>query len=456
MLFGNKRDRFILFLSSVLFLASACQDREAKIAETIDLSQRYLHEGDSHRAVELLKDLSDDYPDELAVLEALAFARATAGDYLLAAHRFEQIARTDPKQSHYLLYAAKSLQAGSELEQARELYREYLQIDPTDAMVWNALGELHESLDQPDEAIKAYMEKDRLKPSGSNAFRLGKLFSHQANTAEAESWYQVAIELDDGSKPEPYIGLLGLAMEQANYPLMEKIITEIDNLFPGELDVSPLSSSRAQLAKWRQKQEEQERKFREEERITRELKEKEETERRAQLLAKNEKEPPEEPPPPPPITAESLLQEARQLKLEGSYADAVANYWESLKLDDSRPEVWFELSETLLADDQLAWAEATALEAIRRNPQSTLFTMQYLAVAQLTKNPEQFLKELVRAKERLKESPEITLALARGYRNISQSKRNAAILYREVLEMLPNHPDRDAIQAELDEVLQSR
>ena len=460
MLRRKKRVLFTLFLSSVLFLASACQDREAKIAETIDLSHHFLDEGDSHRAIELLEDLSDNYPDDLAVLEALAFARASAGDHILAAHRFVQIVRTNPKRSHYLLYAAKSFQAGNEPEEAGELYREYLQLDPTNATVWSALGELHESLEQPDEAIKAYLETDRLKPSGSNAFRLGKLFTDQANTTEAESWYQVALELDDGSQPEPYIGLLDLAMEQADYPLVEKIITEIDKRFPGELDVSPLSSSRTQLAKWRQEQEEQARKLREAERIARQMKEREEAERRAQLLAKIEQEVPEEPPPPPPppppITADSLLREARQLKLEGHDADAVASYWESLKMDDSRAQVWFELSESLLADNQLPWAEATALEAIRRDPQSTLFTLQYLAVTQLTKSPEQFLKELIRAKVRLKESPEITLALARGYKNISHSTPNAIILYREVLEMLPNHPDSKAIQAELDEVLQPR
>ena len=456
MLRRKKRVLFTLFLSSVLFLASACQDREAKIAETIDLSHHFLDEGDSHRAIELLEDLSDNYPDDLAVLEALAFARASAGDHILAAHRFVQIVRTNPKRSPYLLYAAKSFQAGNELEEAGELYREYLQLDPTNATVWSALGKLHESLEQPDEAIKAYLEKDLLKPSGSNAFRLGKLFSDQANTTEAESWYQVALELDDGSQPEPYIGLLGLAMEKADYPLVEKIITEIDKRFPGELDVSPLSSSRTQLANWRQEQEEQARKLRKAERIARQMKEREEAEHRAQLLAKIEQEVPEEPPPPPPITADSLLREARQSKLEGHDADAVASYWESLKLDDSRAQVWFELSETLLADNQLPWAEATALEAIRRDPQSTLFTLQYLAVAQLTKSPEQFLKELIRAKERLKESPEITLALARGYKNISRSTPNAIIFYREVLEMLPNHPDSKAIQAELDEVLQLR
>ena len=119
MLLSNKRDQFILFLCAMLFLTSACQDREAKIAETIDLSQSYLESGDSYRAVEVLKDLSDDYPNDLLVLEALAFALAQAEDHIPAAHRFEQIARTNAKQSHYLLYAANSLQAGNALEPER-------------------------------------------------------------------------------------------------------------------------------------------------------------------------------------------------------------------------------------------------------------------------------------------------------------------------------------------------
>ena len=461
-LIHKKRIFARLFLLLPILTLNACRDRESEIAETISIANQNLAAGEGERAIAMLERLNNTYPGDLALLESLAFAYAEQGDFMLAAHYFLEIANSDPAEKQYLIYAGETLKRGEDLEGAAEAYREYLKFQPTSAEAWNTLGQITESLLQPRAAIEAYLESHRLKPAGRSALRLGTLFSELGNVAQAESWYQIAIELGDGSEAQAYLGLLALALELKNYPLAEKIVKHIDAIYPGKLDVSHLAFSRSELERWREQHEKLSRKLEEQERIAQELsektaaarKEEQEVALRASELAEAElKLAALELSPPPPSAAE-FIDNARRLRQDQRLSEATQKYWEAIKLDDSRPEIWYELSETLLQDNQLAWAEATALEALRRNSQSSLFNLQYLAVAQRSKAPEEFLRELIKAKERIPHSPEITLALARGYKNITQSHRNAAILYREFLEMVPYHPNRDAIETELNALAQ--
>jgi predicted Zn-dependent protease len=118
-------------------------------------------------------------------------------------------------------------------------------------------------------------------------------------------------------------------------------------------------------------------------------------------------------------------------------------------MDDTKARAWYQLSDAQFADNQVAWAEGTALEAVRREPANARYTLHYLKVVQASKKPSDFLRELVKAKTRINDSPEITLALARAYSVIGGSNRNAAILYREFLKMAPRHPERTVAEEEL-------
>ena len=152
---------------------------------------------------------------------------------------------------------------------------------------------------------------------------------------------------------------------------------------------------------------------------------------------------------PPPPTPSDFLKEARRSLESEDFTGAIKNYWASLNLDDKPAEIWHELSGLLLEDGQTGLAEATAMEAVRREPQSILYTMHYLRVAQTTKEPEAFLQEIMDAKQKIPDSPDIILTLARGYKAIDHNYRDAAILYRQFLDIAPSHPERSKAEAEL-------
>ena len=143
---------------------------------------------------------------------------------------------------------------------------------------------------------------------------------------------------------------------------------------------------------------------------------------------------------PPPPTSRSLLLEARELKAAGNYNSSILNFRQSLAINDREASTWNELSETLELDGQLRYAEATSLEAIRRDTLNITYTHQLLNILSQDENLFRYFRELKNAKEKFPYSPEITLSLARGYNNIINNPHNAIIFYEEFLQMAPNHP----------------
>lgn len=154
--------------------------------------------------------------------------------------------------------------------------------------------------------------------------------------------------------------------------------------------------------------------------------------------------------------ADRLLAEARALHQEGRLGQAVEAYYASLTLNDGDPEVWLEISRLHLEMGEPLWAETTALEAQRRAPFSVRYTLQVLRAAQQTKQPEEFLRELQEAHRTFPGEADLTLALARAYRDISGNRHAAAELLRQFLAQASAfHPERDIAEAELARLLEA-
>ena len=440
----NKKTALLFLLTSFLLLLS-CKSRETIMAEVIAKANENLSEGKLDQAIGLLEALNSRYDGETEIKEALAFAYAERNDYQRSAQIFSEIAGSDQNKVHFLLNAASILESAGKLEAAAAKYVEFLEHDSESARVWRTLGRISNKLNNPREAIESYLESYRIEPTGKSAVQLGGLFAELANMPQSESWYQTAIELADGSEVDAYLGLLSIALKQNNPESAERIVEHLDQAHPGELDVSNLASVRSDLARWR---------LEEQERLARELREKAEAARRAaaarreaeRLKAEADEAQEPEPEPENPL---SHLANARRLKSEGRFDEAIAEYWEAIKLNDASGSVWSELSSTYLQAGQESWAEVTALEAIRREPLNSHFNLQYLTAVRRTKDRFAYLEELKKAKKKLRDSPEVTLALARAYRDISGGARDAATFYREFLILAPNHPDREMVEAEL-------
>ena len=142
-----------------------------------------------------------------------------------------------------------------------------------------------------------------------------------------------------------------------------------------------------------------------------------------------------------------LLDDADQASLERDHETAIRLYWQALGQANSRADIWNRLSQAYLADSQVQNAETTALEAIRLEPREVNYTLDYLRVAQRSKQPAQFLAELETAYDRFPRSPEVALSLARAYERVGNNSTAARSLYQRFIEIAPKHPLRSEADA---------
>ncbi len=453
----RKRKYSIWFHCGICFFLFACGKPPPRVEESILVAHESLSSGNTEQAIVLLEDLLQRNPGHPAVLENLAFAYAQSGRHEMAAFYFSETADTGPDKVHFLLYAAEALDRSGKKTEAAENYVKYLVARPDSPVEWKKLGRLQEESNEFRNAAESYLQSQKLRPNGDNAIRLGKLFRKMNNRAQANNWFKAALESADGAEGDALLGLFEGALLEENYGQAEDWLTRLDDAHPGFLDQSHLARSRRELEQWRRRQDELQKQLLEQERIAKELRERA-TRRAAEAAALAETRKLEEEEArkmeaarikePPPPTAEGYLRQARDSHAAGR-GEAIKYYWASLKLDDKPAEIWHELSGLLLKEGKPGLSEATAMEAIRREPLSILYTMHYLRVAQETKDPEPFMEELISAKRKIPDSPDITLALARGYKSIRNNYREAAALYREFLERAPNHPEWSKAQTEL-------
>lgn len=141
-----------------------------------------------------------------------------------------------------------------------------------------------------------------------------------------------------------------------------------------------------------------------------------------------------------PRSIEELLADAETATLDRDYKSAIRKYWAAISISNNRAEVWNLLSRAYLIDGQRKNAETAALEAVRLKPAEVAYTLDYLRVAQRSKEPQVFLSELETAYDRFPASPEITLSLARAHERISQQTVTARNLYLRFIDIAPNHP----------------
>ena len=445
------------FLPLALLLA-ACVPTAENIEETIRKANVQLENGQEQDAIGLLESLNARLPGNAAILEALAFAYSQSGQPILAGITFAQIAETNASESHFLLYAGQSMRDAGEPQQAVAYYEKYLKTYPDSSTAWKTLGEISESLNEPLQAAESYLRAHQLNPSGEIAVRVGRIFHGVGNEMQAKTWFKDAVSRADGQESDALLGLFEIALIEKDFTNAEVIARRLDRDYPGEIEVSALAEKRGELKTWKAKQDELARQLAAQERITRELKEKAAREAaalvavREDALARStdaEQTTEAATSPAGPQSRREVLAEAEALKTAGDLTGAITKFWQAIKMDDTKAQAWYQLSDAQFADNQVAWAEGTALEAVRREPINARYTLHYLKVVQASKKPSEFLRELVKAKTRISDSPEITLALARAYSVIGGSNRNAAILYREFLEMAPRHPERTVAEEEL-------
>ncbi len=472
-----KRTGILFLFAWIIIGLFGCTPRDPDPGVTVAAAEEHRDAGDLDEAIELLATHRERDPGSPAILETIAFMYAERGDMTEAAFAFLERYEAVPDEPEYLLYAARSLRTDGDTRGAAGLYRRYLEVEPENRSIWQTLARLEEEAGRFNQAISAYTRVYRMREEPEVAARIGALFHGIRNPAQAENWYQTAARAD----PPPRRALTGafqLHMEQGRFRNAETALRALRVHYPEALEEPALARNEESLMTWLEQQAEtvrlvaalaaSDRSAAEQDREPEPVDAPAEHEAPGEpSVAHADPEPRADPAPETPHRTETesappvarqpdpsseLEQDAwraRQKREAGDLPGAIAGYREILTRDDRDPALWHELSEAYFSTAQFEWAEATALEAVRRDPDSVRYTLQYLRSAQRTMSPEQLMNELIRANRRFPHSPDIILAAARGYRNIARNHRNARILYERFLDLAPDHPQRAAAEREL-------
>lgn len=481
----------LLFLVCALFMLAGCGDsaerererRALAITDGLDTANNLMHAGAIQRAVQQLEMLDAQYPNQPEILEALAFAYAEQPDPALAAFYFEILHDLQPDRTDFPLYAASAHVADGDLEAAARNYSAYLILEPGDASAHRALADIHQRLNRHREALDSLLNALRAaddSPDARDAARVGSLYGMLGNKAQAEHWYRQSLQLParaDGHR-HARLGLLRISVQGGDWDAAQSWLSQLDQHHPGALEGSELADIRRQLAEYQAAREAAERQ-REAARQRREqarLEAEQADAAAATTTAEPEAEPTVEPeadttpsvavatttdkvqaperlypepatatieapaPEPTPTAPQGLLEEGKAAYADGDYDRAVRLFQSALTENPTSAEIAYNLSRAYFQQNRFSEAELLGAEAVRMDPENLVYTMNYLRAMQRSQSTERFIRELQQAQQRFPRSPDLTLALGRANHHLLGNTRNAAFLYRQFLDMAPNHP----------------
>lgn len=478
---------FILFL-----IFPGCGEKELPLEEQVLQAETLLDAGQIESAVRILEHCRERAPERVDILESLAFAYSASGDPILASFTFTEIAEIVPGRSEYLLYAAESLLEAGDRKGAVSQYERYLERRPEDRAVWVALADLHIEQGRLNKALEALLEAEKTESQPRQQLSIGDLYLRKDNLAQAQSWFGRALEGGAEVRDEALLGLLETAVRARRFADAEALVERLDAEYPGRLEQSPLESVRDQLVAWRERREAAREAVAALDDRNLRLPQLSPGEPASEGVALDEavpgderevaERPPEAGGPErqsaDAVVAEPLgeardgvamesareaesresaartaagspLAEGRAAREAGNLQEAIRQLKRALVLDDTQSGVWAELSELYLEVGNDRWAQATASEAMRRDPDNPKRVLQFLRAAQRTMDSQRLIREMEAAYRKFPRQPELVRVLARAYAD-EGNFRNARLLFREFLNLVPEgHPSRPAVESEL-------
>ena len=473
-----------VFLGLVVSTFTGCSDPEAKFSEDIARADELIDEGRYDSAINILNRLNEEFPERAIVLNEMGRVYEAQGEDFFAGIYFEQAGRLDPEFSESLLVAARYFESEGDTERALEVVDDYLEQYPDDAEAWRFSANMLADSRRLQSALSAHLRAERLDGPARNpeyAASMGELYLEAGNVAQAEVHFETALEEAPADRFRALMGLLATSYGEENFARSEEIIGLLEEEFPGAVESSALAIAQEQVQLWRLQQEtlaqeiaalEAQRAADEAAAAEAEMSEEEEATEEAGSTAEvagqpggkfagldvsqaadeeamEEEEVEIELPPPPPPPEPTTYELAIAAREGGNFDRAVPLFWKAVQEDPDDAELWAELSKTYLMEGDPENAEIAILEALRREPSSLQYTLTYLNVVQQSRSQARFMEELESAYNRIPNSPDIVLAMARAYAQPGGNPSNASYFYREFLEMAPNHPEVVAARREL-------
>ncbi|MEX0322142.1 MAG: tetratricopeptide repeat protein [Puniceicoccaceae bacterium] len=452
------------------------------VDELLVQAESLLDEGQIDSAVLILEKCQEREPSRVDILEPLASAYSAQNDPYMAAITYKMIADLVPEQAEYLLFSANSLIEAQDMSAAVARYQEFLALRPEDRAVWVGLAEMLSGVGRMGEALEAYLAAEEIESRPQQQVAIGELFLRSQNLAQAQVWFARAVEGGAEIRDDALLGLLETAIRSRQFSEAEALLLQIDAEYPGLVNQTPLDSVRDQLAEWKQRREAAQAALAALEERESEITQPEVTQPPAEEpevepeVAQQEPEPtPVEPEPEEPVfevepevattqpvveeapqevaqvnPGSELLEKARDFNRKGNLPEAIRFYKQALVANDNQPEVWAELSAVYLESGSDRWAQATANEALRRDPDNPVFVMQFLKAAQRTMDDRRIIVEMENAYRRFPEHPGIVLVLARAFADQGNT-RNAILLFERYLTLVPiGDLNRRAVEMELE------
>jgi len=482
---------FLLALIAIFF--TGCTNPEDRYQRMLSEVRVAIEENRGDEAIELLNQLNENFPNRAEVLFEMGRAHETIDERLFAAFFYEQAASLDEGYAESWLKSARIYERAGDTAQAMIALEEYLSRFPEDAEAWRFSAALLLENRRLQSALTSHMRAQRLEgpsPNPEHAVEIAGLYMELENMAQAETYYDIALEGAPQDRMTALLGQLTVYYRTNRFEEAESLIAILDEEYPGALDSSNMAATRENLRMWRMSLETIQRELDALAQMELEAGEIAETEESGRELEEGEPEaetglvvdqvvlatdgmtlveedyfsrtdklPPEEevavvtieevlepPLPPPPPT---LAERAREKMDMGQFEEAVQLYWRAVGRETSRADLWVELSRANMAAGQPDNAEVTILEAIRREPNNLDYTLYYLEIVRQARSQNRFVEELERAYDRFPNNPDLILLLARFYAEPGGNAANARYFYRQFLQMAPTHPDRAEAAREL-------
>ena len=166
--------------------------------------EKLLNEGESAEVyynIGYVKTVQGQYPEAID-----AFRKATQLDRLFA-KAFEAMGRAykelgQPEEAEQCLNKAAEIYLSSEREdQAEEILKEILEVNPDTINVYNTMGVLYRKKGDYPTALKNYEKALKIHPEEPNIhYNIGRIHIEMKNLNEAKSFFNQALTLDPGFK----------------------------------------------------------------------------------------------------------------------------------------------------------------------------------------------------------------------------------------------------------------
>lgn len=165
-------------------------------AETTEHAGRYLHEGHTHKAEQLYRQVLQSHPDDSAALHALGVITYQSGNYRKAIELVGRAIANDPQNAQFHNTLGLVFEMLGESEHAAAAYQKAVSLKPDYAEAYHNMAILFQSQGRYAEAVETCKRAVSFRPDYAEAYNtMAFSLEQQQRYAEAIENYRRAVRL---------------------------------------------------------------------------------------------------------------------------------------------------------------------------------------------------------------------------------------------------------------------